>query len=127
MRLTASHDVNCSAQAPAAARNWLRTLLTTWVPGHARESLTDDALLCATELITNAVEAGCRSATLRVTLDDQLRLSIIDDAAGIPTLTQPLPAAIRGRGLIIVEALSQRWGVDRSAAGKEVWAEFAVS
>jgi hypothetical protein len=57
----------------------------------------------------------------------QLRLSIIDDAAGVPTLTQPLPAAIRGRGLFIVEALSRRWGVDRSAAGKEAWAEFALS
>jgi two-component sensor histidine kinase len=82
--------------------------------------------LCATELITNAVEAGCQSATLHVILDDRLRLSIMDDADGMPTTAQPLPSAIRGRGLVIVEALSDRWGVDRTAAGKEVWAEFAL-
>jgi hypothetical protein len=53
-----------------------------------------------------------------------LRLSVLDDAPGSPRVRDPDWADPRGRGLRIVAALSDGWGVEPCETGKEVWARL---
>jgi len=56
-----------------------------------------------------------------------LRLEVRDqDAVNVPVLKSPELGDVNGRGLVIVQALSDRWGVRVTSAGKAVWCEFAV-
>ena len=41
-----------------------------------------------------------------------------------PTRHNPGEAATSGRGLLMIEALSARWGVEPRGDGKAVWCEF---
>jgi serine/threonine-protein kinase RsbW len=40
-------------------------------------------------------------------------------------LKHPESGDVGGRGLVIVQALSDRWGVQVTDSGKTVWCEFA--
>ncbi len=89
---------------------------------------TDAAVLLASELAANAIqhsqgdfEVGIHSGS-----DGTLRVSVSDRSEQAPRLGEPpSPYAGRGRGLHIVEAMSQEWGVESTSRGKTVW--FAVS
>lgn len=124
----ASHDLNCEPTAPAHARRWtaqrLRELLPPATPSSSE--LIEDAVLCVSELVSNAIRAGCTMLTLRLSCDTStVRLSLIDDAPGQPVPRRAGPDDIAGRGLHIVEAVARRWGFSPIARGKEVWVEFA--
>jgi Anti-sigma regulatory factor (Ser/Thr protein kinase) len=57
-----------------------------------------------------------------------LTLEFWDDGAGVPKQVTPGDDDVSGRGLLLVEALSRRWGYTRSAlGGKVVWVELDVS
>lgn len=57
-----------------------------------------------------------------------LTLEFWDDGAGVPTQVTPGDEDVSGRGLLLVEALSRRWGYSRPAPrGKVVWVELDVS
>lgn len=123
-----THDLNCDCDtsAPGRARAWLRDLLgTTLPPGTARDEFSDDAELCLSELVANAVQAGCTRISLRCSLNaDLIRVSVTDDAPGQPQPRSPSPSEPRGRGLHLVQALSRNWGVEPAGRGKQVWAEL---
>src|SRR3954451_7002193 len=125
----AVQDLRCELSAPLRARRWTAECLRGQL-GDAADAggLLDDTLLCVSELVTNAVAAGCSTMTLQVSVDDHVvRVSVLDDAPGLPVPQQPRPDDRSGRGLRLVEALSRRWGVDPAASGKEVWAELPRS
>ncbi|WP_030346578.1 ATP-binding protein [Streptomyces sp. NRRL S-1022] len=104
----------------------------------ARETLTDwtrtersDELLCVSELATNAlvhgVPAGCGFHP-RLTLhgDGVLRVEVHDSGPGEVRAPETSPEAERGRGLLLVAALADKWGVGERNPGKFVWCEFAA-
>ncbi|MER7371921.1 ATP-binding protein [Streptomyces lanatus] len=109
-----------------AARNLTAWALTYWgLPDWPR---TDDLLLCVSELATNALLHGVppgRGFLLRVRYDgDVIRVEVHDSGAGVPrTPDEPDEG---GRGLLLVGALADKWGVGERSPGKVVWAEFAV-
>jgi anti-sigma regulatory factor (Ser/Thr protein kinase) len=118
----AIHPVAADARAVAPARHFLRRTLAA---GGVDEDTVDDATLCLSELVTNAVihtDAGCE---LRVVLDRGVLTttvrdggsSVVVDLSGV-TLD---PLAVHGRGLQLVEALSARWGSELDADGMTVW------
>lgn len=112
-----------SAEAPAAVRRALRTVQQT---GVLPAELADDLLLAATELVTNAVNAGAQ--TVEVLLEvppPRVKLDVTDDAPGAPQLREPGPSDTSGRGLHIVAALARQWGSLRTETGKTVWAQFS--
>jgi anti-sigma regulatory factor (Ser/Thr protein kinase) len=89
------------------------------------DEASPDAELLVSELVTNAV-LHARSAT-RVTIerdDTRVRISVCDDSPARPRLRDYGPDAVTGRGLVIVDRLARRWGVDPSDAGKCVWFEI---
>jgi anti-sigma regulatory factor (Ser/Thr protein kinase) len=112
-------------RAPATARGHVRRVCRRWdVDDDARES----AEIVVTELVTNAVEhAGSASLVEVERRRDAFRLTVRDyDRATLPDATLPDPTSPRGRGLAMVAAVAQSWGVDAHADGKTVWAELAA-
>lgn len=112
----------CDVGAPSAVRQALRAVQAT---GALSASLADDLLLAATELVTNAVSAGAH--TVEVLLDTpppHVMLDVTDDAPGSPIAGRPTSSDTSGRGLRIVEALSDQWGCRPTESGKTMWARF---
>lgn len=57
-----------------------------------------------------------------------LTLEFWDGGAGVPKQMTPGEHEVSGRGLLLVEALSRRWGYHPAApGGKTVWVELDVS
>lgn len=112
----------CDATAPVAVRQALRAAQAS---GAVPAEVADDLLLAATELVTNAVNAGARTVeVLLATPPPYLVLDVTDDAPGQPTLGNPSESDTSGRGLRIIETLAEQWGCRPTAHGKTVWARF---
>lgn len=124
-----SRQLTCTTEAPRAARTFssdvisLRLGQAPWV-----ESLTDDTSLVASELVTNALNAGCTELELTVTVHrSRIRLSVSDNAPGWPHVVAAGPDDACGRGLALTVALALEFGVDHAPIGKEVWADLPVA
>jgi anti-sigma regulatory factor (Ser/Thr protein kinase) len=92
------------------------------------DDLCQTAALLVSELVTNAVIHGRTSATVQVHRPaDLLRVSVRDDNPVLPaTGDAPTLSAESGRGLTIVSALADRWGVEAVDSGKAIWFELEV-
>jgi anti-sigma regulatory factor (Ser/Thr protein kinase) len=109
----------------AVARDFTRLTLADW--GVAE--LSDDVLLCASELATNALLHGvpphrCFRLALTLTPDGVLRVEVHDSGPGEIRAADPAPESEHGRGLLLVAALADDWGVRERDPGKVVWCEF---
>ena len=106
-----------------AARHVVGELLTAWQAPHDPQ----DAALLVTELVANVVDhAGVENQlTVEVTLSgDWLRIAVVDGSAVRPVIRELDSGSIRGRGLRLVEAISDRWGSEDHDGGKRVWFEL---
>lgn len=118
-----------SRTSVSKARAALRARLGEWRAGQAA---AESAELVLSELVTNALKAeapGDRMIGVRIECRERgglLRLEVSDAGEGRPVVRQPGDLDAAGRGLLIVEALAHRWGVDERQAGigKTVWAEL---
>ncbi|MET9517621.1 ATP-binding protein [Streptomyces sp. NPDC002994] len=105
--------------------------LIEWGFPHDSPAVSSGAALVA-ELAANAVTHGRvpgRDFEFRITLAPRtLRIEVADarsERRPSSSLAPPPPDAESGRGLLVVAALSSRWGVDeREGPGKTVWAEL---
>jgi anti-sigma regulatory factor (Ser/Thr protein kinase) len=112
--------------APGIARNFVVDLGSALSP-----DVVDDAELLVSELVSNAVLHGSPAITLCVDLDPPcIGVGVRDEGEGVPTtaVQQPPPSRPRGRGLMIVDRLSESWGVTPSEPppGKTVWFELGA-
>ncbi|MGW1183181.1 ATP-binding protein [Streptomyces drozdowiczii] len=107
------------------AREYVRSALADWGFGEAR---ADDVVVCVSELATNALVHGVppgRGYRLMLWLHEgQVRVEVHDSGDGEPGVREPDGES--GRGLVIVGALADRWGVGERVPGKVVWCEFGV-
>ncbi|WP_326834907.1 ATP-binding protein [Amycolatopsis rhabdoformis] len=102
-------------------RGWAREHLAT-----LSEEALDDVVLVLDELTSNAVVHG--SPVRRVRLlqwPDTVRVEV-DDGSRQPAHPRE-PSDTGGRGLLLVAALSTRWGQDHHDVGKTVWAELKTT
>jgi hypothetical protein len=130
-RVPEAHDAAVAtlageAASPAAARRFVRDVLDGWNCGH----LVDQAMLCTSEIVTNAVlhadgeiDVAVRPVPggIRVSVRDRSRSA----AFGVRTLLAP-PAddATTGRGLLMVQLLATAVGETFGDGGKTVWFEI---
>jgi anti-sigma regulatory factor (Ser/Thr protein kinase) len=110
--------------SPRAARRLVIDTLASWGKGH----VVDEASLVVSELAANAVvHVGLPFAVTIGTGDGVVRIAVGDsNSDDLSAATRPNLTALSGRGLAIVEALAQRWGVYHSPEGKVVWAELSA-
>jgi anti-sigma regulatory factor (Ser/Thr protein kinase) len=108
--------------APLLARAFLADLLHRW----GCDQLEHRALLVVSEVVTNAVIHTDSTANLFARYDGgtlEVRVRDNDDALPTPRLVTPDDES--GRGLPVVAAVADRWGVEPLAeGGKVVFASF---
>lgn len=127
------------ASAVRCARGHVRLVLREW----GLEDLTDAAEQVVSELVTNAIKASCELVASRFgghwspgappvrlwLLSDShtLLVEVWDGSDQMPRPKDLDPEGEHGRGLWLVEALSEDWGVFRPthASGKVTWAAVA--
>lgn len=110
------------------ARHAAEAALREWgvAPGSAPV-----VLLVLSELATNAVRHGRvpgRYYEVRIAYDAEklVGVEVSDPREGLPRLGDATPDAESGRGLAIVEAFAEAWGVRPRTVGKTVWARVRL-
>ncbi|MBT2471874.1 ATP-binding protein [Streptomyces sp. ISL-66] len=107
-------------------RRVLRLFLTRW----ELDALAEAAELALTELVTNVVrhvpDRGCVVLILRQ--PQGLRVEVADGCPAPPRVAARDGDGLSegGRGLLLVEAVTDRWGTDPDPTGKTVWFECDV-
>ncbi|WFB07618.1 ATP-binding protein [Streptomyces sp. LX-29] len=118
-----SETLPCEAESVGRARRLVSAALNTWGLDH----LIDSGTLIISELVTNATQHSGRDV-FRVGVnrptEGLVRLVVSDTSRSRPNLRQPGNDEETGRGLLIVEALANRWNVDYRRWGKVVWVEL---
>lgn len=110
--------------APRAAA-WARAAVRQAMAHGPFADRVDDACGAVTELVTNAVLHG--REPLELVLEcaaDRLRVEVRDTSPVSPTFSVLDPTAVTGRGLLLVSALVDHWGVEPERDGKCVWFEL---
>lgn len=122
----ATHLAEAEARAVGGARRFAQETLTEW---HVDEDGVDIAVLCVSELVTNAIIHTVAGCEVRLVLQENvLTLSVRDSGPGAPRreTTDDDPLAGHGRGLQLVEMLTSRWGSELDADGMTVWCELEM-
>ncbi|ADI10703.1 AbaA-like regulatory protein [Streptomyces bingchenggensis BCW-1] len=121
-----SQSMLSEATSAIRARRLVQAACTAW----GLPDLAVPAALIASELVANSVmHSGSRC--LRVTVSRPgprwVRVAVTDKSRVLPTPRAASDDEEDGRGLAIVEAVSDRWGADRLPWGKRVWGELRVA
>jgi hypothetical protein len=122
--------LSCGLQSARVARRLTRNALREW----DLTLLADDAETIVTELVANAVTHGARLLPHRKPAEENLGLRLLRPSGVVicavldPSDSAPVPRAPggveeAGRGLQLVDAISDVWGWSPVAGrGKAVWA-----
>ncbi|MEU0114325.1 SpoIIE family protein phosphatase [Streptomyces bobili] len=113
-------------EALTQARHMIRAAVRTW----GAQERSDDVELVADELVTNALmhTEGAAIVTLRLLTGGgrRLRVEVEDSSSALPRRRDAGDSGVSGRGLLLVELLSDVWGVEARGGGKCVWCEFGM-
>jgi anti-sigma regulatory factor (Ser/Thr protein kinase) len=110
--------------AVTAARSFTESTLGEW----GLADLAADATIVVSELASNAVMHA--ESAFRLTIERTegvVRIAVDDIDATAPVSPQRAIDTIGGLGLVLVDGLTSRWGVEPLTAGKRLWCEFALS
>ncbi|WP_200209922.1 ATP-binding SpoIIE family protein phosphatase [Micromonospora coerulea] len=122
---SASMEVPAEPTAPSRVRHWMTAQLSEWrVP----EAVVGAAVLCTSELTTNALLHAGTAARVEIDLSaERLLVSVADSGTrGTVTRAQTDTLSSRGRGLGLIEELSDAWGTDPTVRGSTVWFEILI-
>jgi anti-sigma regulatory factor (Ser/Thr protein kinase) len=116
--------IECSPHAPADARQAVGELA-----GSVAREILRDAQLLVSELVTNSVRHSGSPEPIQLrawTRSGGLKVEIADGGRGFEADSASVAHDSEGgRGLMILEALAERWGVSRDARSR-VWFEIAL-
>lgn len=117
------------ANAPETAAEARRLVRTAYQAWGVEEDYADTAQVVISELVANAVRhtrGPCIRVIIEHPLPDRLLLAVVDKCRDLPCMRTPNVGDLRGRGLLLVDALADNWGSTRLPWGKRVWAQLAV-
>ena len=123
--LIARTSLGWNEASPGSARRFVADVL--WTRGFAKACI-EQAVLLTSEAVTNAVVHAGSGVDLAVLADHPMaRVEVYDSKSSLahPVVAQPPKSlAPSGRGLQLIAALSEAWGVEElGEAGKCVWFE----
>jgi anti-sigma regulatory factor (Ser/Thr protein kinase) len=110
-------------QSVHAARRFATDALGV-LPAGALETIE----LMVSELATNCIRHERTSFYVTISRGQhEIRVEVTDSGSGVPTMRSPGPNDPSGRGLQIVDMLSDEWGIEPEVpAGKTVWFSLTV-
>lgn len=113
---------------PGTARRFLKETLESWGLDVA---VVESALLCASEVVTNVVLHVGESSVMSVHRhEDRVVVHVHQPSTGQSPEIKPAdledPLSVAGRGLLLVEAMSSRWGTTATGSVSCVWYELAL-
>ena len=122
--MTQERTFEGEAASAGAARRFVAGELSDVDP-----RLLESIVLMVSELAANSVRHA--QSAFRVAVDraaKTVRIDVHDEGAGRPLMRSPGPHEPSGRGLRIVDALSDEWGfVEHARGGKSVWFTVGLS
>ncbi len=100
------------------ARKFVAELLSAYMgPGGV-----EVVVLLTSEVVANAVVHAGTSVELVVrSMHGDVQIDVSDGATQMPEVLDPALGSVSGRGLQLVMALAQAWGVIPTPGGKTVW------
>ncbi|MFJ1745662.1 ATP-binding protein [Streptomyces sp. NPDC088116] len=120
-----SQTMPCTPESARRARLLVSAACTAWgLPG-----IADAAALVVSELIGNSVRhSGSLLVRVLVSLPEpgRVRVAVVDKSRTRPTPRATDDSAEDGRGLVVIDALADRWGTDLRRWGKSVWVELCA-
>lgn len=114
------------AASAGAARAFVASRLREW----GADDVSDAVVLCVSEVVTNAVVHAATAAHLSVRLaEGVVRVDVADfGTSAIPSVRKKATTQdTHGRGLLLVDVLTDRWEIVDAPDGKVVWFEVAVA
>ncbi|SNY60241.1 Serine phosphatase RsbU, regulator of sigma subunit [Paractinoplanes atraurantiacus] len=125
MSRSATMLVPAEPTGPSRVRQWMTTRLREW---SLPEAVIGAAILCTSELTTNALLHAGTPAQVHIDLNaERLLVSVADTGTrGTVIRAHTDTMSSRGRGLGLIEELSDSWGTDPSVRGSTVWFEMLV-
>ena len=112
---------DATAAAPRAARAFVRDALQTW----QLDGIGEITEILAGELVANVVRHVGAPGTLRASSEGRtLRVEVDDVNTEVPVVRRRGPNYASGYGMLLVDELANRWGVDCHPGGKTVWFEL---
>ncbi|MEU2670645.1 ATP-binding protein [Streptomyces sp. NPDC007164] len=113
-------------EAVAALRRVMRLRFRLW----GLSDVADAAEICMSELVANVIRhvgVGTPSTLVVEMKGTRLRVALRDpETRALPTLLSAGPDDESGRGLAMLDAVSERWGVILGAESKLVWCDLAT-
>ena len=122
--LTRRDDIVGSVRLPpeAASAGVARRFVEQAIGEIVRPASLDVVVLLTSELVTNAiVHAGTPVEVLVRDLQGWIQVEVFDSGQQVPVVVDGVLMSKSGRGLPIVAALSEAWGVHPGRDGKAVW------
>lgn len=117
----ARETFDAAASSASAARRFVRRIAE---PCEASE-VVQRAELLVSELVTNAIQRAREPVEVGIDVDDRLlRVEVYDAGEGLPRVEPESVLSDHGRGLRLVAAISDRWGVRPYHDRKCVWFEL---
>ena len=102
-----------------AALGPMRRSLRRWLERHEVADNLDELVLVASELTTNAIQASAQPSdpvSVRVAVDGDLLVVAVANIGPLfvlPPVAPREPEAVSGRGLVIVQSLTERMQISR--------------
>ena len=117
-------DLTLTLPPDSSAPSLARVAAKRYLVGKISPTRLGDLSLVISELVTNAAVHGRGKIILRLQLDGQtIRGEVVDDGAGFEhEIRERGPEDIGGRGLFLVDALTNRWGIHEGTT--HVWFEI---
>lgn len=117
-------DVEHSHQGPAMAR----AAVARCSEQLGLDAVRDDVLLLVSEMVTNAVRYAAPPVHLEISAgDEDVVVAVCDGSPQPPARRQPGEEAEGGRGMLLVDMLTDDHGVRSDPPGKAVWARLRRS
>jgi anti-sigma regulatory factor (Ser/Thr protein kinase) len=120
----ASLDLSSFPEPPLhAVRQWAAEVLAA-----APDECVEDAMLTVTELVSNVYQHATMPCYVRLAAhpaEAVVRIEVDDgETDRMPVLGTSRLGPFRGRGLVIVDNVAQRWGITKLEWGKTVWVDL---
>lgn len=118
--------VHLARAGPSAgeARRFVRATFDSW----DLADLIEPACMLVSELVANVLLHAGTDLDLRLRrTDGGVRVEVHDRSARMPERKYYSATSTTGRGLMLLNAVAQRWGSEPTSGGKAVWFELDVA